>query len=448
MNILWSILCLSFISQPLAANPYWDPTKAPQMPPSEGRSREQLTLIDHKTAQQAGVEVLRIQIDWQSGEIYTLGEVRRELSGTSTLLRRAKTKNPLGSYQGVLFERDTGKILAYDAIGTGREYRKLTRALTFRFPLYNVALTLSVLAENPTTGEMQEVLRTDIELPTELDEAQPANIEMRQIYANPSPNSLKVVFYADGYLESQRAAFFNDADRAYRALRDNRWPSIETMDFKAVFVPSATTLGNAQNLRLPVPERNSYLGLYHPYWDNFGRWKDVVYPTRESKYRSGIAVVPYDYPIVLVDSSTYWGVGNFNELTAIPSRNTSFSYLLLHEFGHYFGLNEEYGGGGRTELEFAEQIREPWSQNITFAANLRPLKWANFTAPSTPIPTPPSQWNDQLNGPIGAYPGGYAESQSTSASHKPGLSCTMNRSPKFCSVCSDAIKQKISFDQG
>ncbi len=80
-----------------------------------------------------------------------------------------------------------------------------------------------------------------------------------------------------------------------------------------------------------------------------------------------MATVPYDYPLVVIDNADYWGVGNYMSLTVVPAANSSyFTYLLIHEFGHFFGLNEEYEEGGRTELEFAPQQDEPWSQNITF----------------------------------------------------------------------------------
>jgi hypothetical protein len=439
---------LSITTQSSNANPYWDPSKVPQTQ-MEAQNKAQLNPISHEQAQDAAIEILRIQIDWQSDESYRIAEVRRERSGTQSLVRRSKNKNPLGSYHGILTDKSTGQVLAYDAIGTGREYRKLVRALTFRFPLFDADLELVLIAEHPVSGFMEEVLRQDIAVPpTTETPTLPAAFDIQQIYANPDPDALKVVFYAEGYAASQKSSFFQHALRAYEALKNNRWPQVDAMDFTAVFAASATPIGTAENLGLPVPERNSFLGLYYPYWNNFGRWHHVVYPTRESKYRQALALVPYDYPITLIDSEAYWGVGNFNELTAIPSRNSSFVYLLLHELGHYFGLNEEYEGGGRTELEFAKNISEPWSQNITFAANLLTLKWSQFVRPSTPIPTANSRWNPSTRDPLGAYRGGYADSPSTSASHKPGLSCTMNRSTSFCSICNHAIGEKIAFDRG
>ena len=191
--------------------------------------------------------------------------------------------------------------------------------------------------------------------------------------------------------------------------------------------------------------------MYFPYWDNFGRWYHIVYPTRENKFRQGLASAPYDYPIVLVNSSSYWGVGNYMSHTAIPAGNSMyFTYILLHEFGHFFGLNEEYEGGGRTELEFAPDMQEPWSQNITFLSNpsYLGLKWNELVNPQISIPTPTSHW--ESSPPVyGAYRGGYADSPSSNGrSHKPGLNCVMESHKSFCDICSKGILEVIHFDLG
>ena len=49
----------------------------------------------------------------------------------------------------------------------------------------------------------------------------------------------------------------------------------------------------------------------------------------------------------------------------------------------------------------------------------------------TPIPTPASLWNGQL----GAYLGGYADTEPVGHSHKPGFACVMENGGNFCAVC-------------
>lgn len=277
------------------------------------------------------------------------------------------------------------------------------------------------------------------------------DLEVRQLLPAVKTPSLRVNIYAEGYTQSEKMKFWNRAIKTVQALQSQQFPGIDYMDFYAVFNPSHKRLGVAEDLGLPVPEFDSFLGLYYPYWDNFGRWYHIVYPTRENKFRQGLASAPYDYPIVLVNNSQYWGVGNYKSHTAIPADNsTYFTYILIHELGHFFGLNEEYEGGGRTELEFASEMKEPWSQNITFLTtpSHSGLKWNELVNPQMSIPTPYSDW--QSTPPqYGAYRGGYGDSPShQGASHKPGLNCVMESHASFCDICQKGIMDVIRFDLG
>jgi hypothetical protein len=259
--------------------------------------------------------------------------------------------------------------------------------------------------------------------------------------------SLLVTVYADGYKASEAEKFFRDAAKIPQVFETYDFPMRDKLSFLAVFSPSNERLGRAVNKGPDIKLHDSFLGLYYPYWRNFGRWYHVVYPTDENKYRSALGSAPYDYPVALINSSEYWGVGNYNELTAVPSDNRSFGYLLMHELGHYLGLNEEYEGGGRTELEFAPEIKEPWSQNITFETDRTKVKWKKLILEDTPVPTPRSFWQSTTRGPWGVYKGGYADSDSQ-RSHKPGFQCVMSSGKRFCPVCNKGIEEKISYDLG
>lgn len=434
------------------ANPYWDAQKVPKdssYSPLISTNTNTLKTV----ANDAAIDVLRIQIDWkEANESYTVSKMVIESSGTPALLMRSKLKPRWGSYLGVLKDDKTGLTVYYDAIGTGKEYRKLTRAINLRFPLPVEDMTFELFAENPTTGIMEKVVTQKIAA-TQLQKQSTAieDVEVKELALATKTPSLRINIYAEGYLADEKSSFWQHAMKVVNVLQREKFPGLEYMSFYAVFHPSAQKLGSPKNLGLPVPEFNSFLGLYYPYWNNFGRWYDIVYPTRENKLRQGLATAPYDYPIVLINHSGYWGVGNYLSLTAIPAANsTYFTYLLLHEFGHFFGLNEEYEGGGRTELEFAPGITEPWSQNITFLMNKSHanLKWNTFVDARTKLPTPDSMWKSSP--PVyGAYKGGYGDSKSTlSTSHKPGLSCMMESREHFCDICIQGIKQVIDYSLG
>ena len=451
MRVL-TTLCLLLLLPPAFANPHWNPQKAPK-DSSYASSRLRLAGIDQLKTVPAdrGSDILSIQVDWQEGEQYTVSKIVMDTSGTPALVARSAHKPKWGSYLGILKD-SSGQNIYYDSVGTGREYRKLTRAMSFRFPLPTQNMIFEMYAENPQSGVMEKVITTNISM-KRLPPNQPPvpGIEVKELAIASKSPSLRVNFYAEGYSMAQKELFWQHAQKAVRTLQGENFPGVAYMSFYAVFHESKTSLGRAKDLGLPIPNRDSFLGLYFPYWDNFGRWNNVIYPTREGKLRYNLASVPYDYPIVLVNSDGYWGVGNYMAFTAIPAANNYyFNYLLLHEFGHFFGLNEEYQGGGRTELEFAPGIAEPWSPNITFLTDKRyeHLKWNMFVSKQTHLPTPRREWQDNPAR-YGAYLGGYADSTSTlSQSHIPGLNCTMESKKHFCGICRHGIEEVIAFSLG
>ncbi len=415
------------------ANPYPDPKLVHSQPIPKSRPEPEPVL-----ELPAGLPVTRIQVDWAEGETYLVGKVVGENSGTAGLARAALKPDPYGSYRA---EFTTGGRTYHDALGTGKEFRKLVRGLTFRFPVAPAAGSLKVWAENPESGVMELVLEQDITAEAVEPVSLPL-VEVRPLRSATQQPSLLVSIYAEGYEASRKERFFQRAQAVVDTLA-RHLPGHERLSFQAVFAPSATRLGSARNLG-PVPvRRDSFLGLYFPHWNAFGRWYHVVYATDQHQYRTGLASAPYDHPIILIDSSEYWGVGNYKELTAIPAESGQFSYLLLHEYGHYLGLNEEYSFGGRTELEFAPGIREPWSPNITFHPRAGELKWESLVPAGTPLPTPRGHRS------VGAFAGGYAESPPLSASHKPVQDeCVMNAGGPFCPVCAHAVRAQLAKDVG
>jgi len=396
-----------------------------------------------------GLAVVRVGVRVNlSNETFSLGHVVKEFSGTPSLVRRSRQRPTLGSYVGSLRNRKSGEVIAYDNIGTGREYRRLTDEITFRFPLPESGnYDFELVAENPKSGEMEIVLKTRLKLDEiKTNSPAPEGIEVREIRKSLSPSrELRMNIYAEGYTADRKEAFWRDAERAVSTFVQSSFPMVDSLHFYAVFGASRERLGSAKDLGPERTSRETFLNLFFPYWNRFGRWHDVIYPASEARYRLAIGVAPHDYAFVLADESAYWGIGNFRVLTGIPAHSSSFIYLLLHEVGHFFGLNEEYDNGGRTELEFAPGILEPWSQNISF--NPTSPKWAKFIKRETPLPTPSSVWSSQP--PVyGAYAGGYAQSAPLHRSHKPGFACVMDRTKEFCDVCRQGITDVMNFDLG
>ncbi len=448
------LLCFSTAS---FANPYFDRTRVPENSSYPSLSRPSRLTISGTLPLKPGQEILRIAVNVDVKEHYSLTSFLREWTGTNLFISRAKFPSKLGSYRAQIIDPANNRVLAYDSIGTGKEYRKLVDEITFRFPMPKKDIIFQLFAENPDSGKMQLVLRKQIRVSKIQDvRLMTSGLEIRKIGKSDSSDGkrLRMNVYAEGYRENRRNEFWLDAAKAVATL-GQFFPRADRLEFFAVFRPSKEVLGSARDLGLPIPIRNSYLGFFYPYWHDFGRWYNVVYPSHEKHFRDGIAVAPYDYTLVLIDDQdpySYWGMGNFRVTTAVPARNPNFIYLLLHEMGHFFGLNEEYGGTGRTELEFAPGIKEPWSQNITFlnSNKVSDLKWSQFVDPKVPLPTPDSNWDwvDPQSKQYGAYQGGYAESEPLGRAHIPGLSCVMDTDQYFCDICQNAIQDVMDFDSG
>jgi len=443
-------LCSVFFTQLIFANPYWNQNKIPIDTDnsvsnfsflSSQLQKITFTPVNNDDA----IDVLRVSVNWhQTDESYTLNNAVIEPSGTEALLARSKHKPKWGSFLGVLVDNETGESVYFDSVGTGSAYRLLAPTMSFRFPIPTKDMLFQLFVENPQTGLMERVLSEPI-VPLTLErQLQKFNaVEIQEIAKATTKDFLKVNIYAEGYLESEKEDFWKAALKTVTALKEKNYPGVESMSFYAIFHPSNKKLSEPKNLGKPVPLYDTFLGLYYPYWGfEEGRWYNVVYPTQEEHFRKALAVKAYDLPLVLTNHSGYWGVGNYMALTGIPAANSRyFTYLLFHEFGHLFGLQEEYDDGG-TELEFAPGTTELWSPNVTFQAeNYQSLKWNAFVSSETPVPTPNYFWSDTFSN-YGAYLGGYGGARSA---YKPGQHCMMDRYAELCDVCKNAIKEVINY---
>lgn len=372
------ILILDWSFTNVSATPYPDPKRLIPIPISKIHKSQETTSLTNLP----GLPVLRIQVDVSDNETFKISHLVQENSGTEALYRSKKNKDEYGSYQAKLVTKEG---ILYDAIGTGKEFRKLAKGLTFRFPFFQGKALFSLSAENPVSGKMEIVLNQEIDSNNAENVAE-IKTEQRTLREARITPAINLVIYAEGYLSNTQAKFFADAERVVKVFETTDFPAQDRFRITAVFAPSATKLERAQDRGNVPQKRDSFLGLDFPYWNKFGRWYNVVYATNQNQFRTALAQVPYDYPLALVDSSSYWGVGNYKELTAIPADSSSFNYLLLHEFGHFLGLNEEYEEKGRTELEFAPEIDEPWSQNITFHPTRGELKWIGLSTPGISLP--------------------------------------------------------------
>lgn len=439
------ISCFFFLLSSLTfANPFPDPAQVRSPSIVKLNLKPQLITNKRMTSQ----SVLRVEVQWKENETYEMSGLFLESSGTESLIARSKNKDSLGSYKAQLKLQD-GTIV-HASVGTGRMFRKLVKTLSFRFPISQnfTSGEISLEAEHPESGVMETVLQRKV-TSGDFKVVPSQDVKIFTLKSADKQPAIKVNFYAEGFLAKDEKKFLQSAEKAVAVLTKDL-PGSEYFEYSAVFAPSKLKIGRAQDLGESPLKRDSFLGLYFPHWAKFNRWYHVVYPTDQTHYRNALAQAPYDYPIALIDDAEYWGVGNYKELTAVPVGHSLFAFLLLHEFGHFMGLNEEYESGGPTELEFAKNISEPWSQNITFNPSPEKLKWIKQTEPGISLPTTMAdfeRFGGRVKNPVGAYKGGYAESEPRHKSHKPVLKCTMGQEAKFCPVCSEALRSLIDFDR-
>jgi hypothetical protein len=118
--------------------------------------------------------------------------------------------------------------------------------------------------------------------------------------------------------------------------------------------------------------------------------------------------------------------------------------VMAHEFGHGTGgLADEYCANPGTYSG-----GEPGAPNITINTNRATLKWKQFVAPTTPIPTgtgscagytagaKPAGWSDSDD--AGLFEGGGTWSRGI---YRPVINCRMRgNSPPYCPVCYTRMK--------
>ncbi|MCU1441859.1 MAG: hypothetical protein JWQ59_9 [Cryobacterium sp.] len=120
--------------------------------------------------------------------------------------------------------------------------------------------------------------------------------------------------------------------------------------------------------------------------------------------------------------------------------------VIAHEFGHGLGdLPDEYSVAGSYTA-----TTEPGPVNLTINTNRNTLKWGNFVAPSTPIPTgvgagadytqgpKPATWDDSQD--VGLFEGGWTLNTGI---YRPVVNCRMRgNSPPYCPVCYTDLKRR------
>lgn len=167
------------------------------------------------------------------------------------------------------------------------------------------------------------------------------------------------------------------------------------------------------------------------------------------------AAAPYDFVVILLNSTKYGGGGIYNLYITAAARSDYNDYVFVHEMGHHIaGLADEYYQS-HVAYDPVNTSIEPWEFNVTALLDPQNLKWKDLVADGTPIPTPWSKdeyekkdsnkpsvlANDPAAGKVGAFEGA---NYLSNGMYRPQVDCIMfSKSLKFCKVCERSLNQVI-----
>jgi hypothetical protein len=210
------------------------------------------------------------------------------------------------------------------------------------------------------------------------------------IHNGPSSEKVDILIVGDGYRKEDIAKFRMDAKRLNDAMFNTAPFKAHKNDFNIWTIEVISPDSGIDKPDLGI-WKNSALGANYNF---FGSARYIL--TEENRTLRDIAsVVPYDFVNILINDNRYGGGGIYNLYTTTytigdaPGKDWQMEYVYVHEFGHSFGgLGDEYYSSQVSYTDFYTKGIEPWEPNVTATTNKDQLKWKQFVASDTPIPTP------------------------------------------------------------
>lgn len=305
-----------------------------------------------------------------------------------------------------------------------------------------------------------------------------AQLESVHLGAEPA-RALDLLVLAEGYTAAEQPKFAADAKRLSKALLATEPLSSRADDIsvRALFVPSPQS--GIRDPRRGVWSESAFGASFNAFDSD-----RYVLTYRDRELREIAAQAPYDALVIVFNARKYGGGGIFN-LWATCSADTSVAdYVFVHELGHSIGaLADEYYSSSVSYEEFTPPGSEPWEPNVTALLDPSKLKWREFVAADTPLPTPwqkasydaldlkfqerraelakgsddaanealfaeitrvtgPLLASEAFAGRVGAFEGAAYE---TRGLYRPTADCIMfTRNPKsFCTVCERALSRVL-----
>jgi hypothetical protein len=267
-----------------------------------------------------------------------------------------------------------------EAKGQARTFQE-----SLRFPLPATSVQL-VVKKRDAANAFKEVWSTLVDPADQrIDPVPPASPgPLVELMKNGDPsNKVDLLILGDGYTESGRPKFENDARRLVDLLFGTSPFKERRQDFNVWgLCPPAAESGISRPST--GKHRRSPIGATY---DAFGSERYVLtFDNRQ--FRDIASFAPYDVVEIIANDRTYGGGGIFNLYATVAVDNQWAPYVFVHEFGHHFaGLADEYYTSEVAYLPAQGRV-EPWEANATALEDLAKLKWKDLVAPGTPLPTP------------------------------------------------------------
>lgn len=353
----------------------------------------------------------------------------------------------MGSYRFRVYDVFSGKLLfskgfctLFQEWQTTAEAEKKERAYyqALFFPCPRLKVRLCIDNRN-LQGEFIQIFETEID-PSDyfIHTIHPPFQDTISMFSNGKPEThADLVFLPEGYAEDEKEKFRKDLKRLCDALfsvqpfRENR----DKFNVTGVWTPSVDSGTDIPGERIYKDTR------FNSSFYTFDIDRYLTTGDMKSVY-DAVAGIPWDYPVVLVNSERYGGGGIYNMLTICTSGHPLTPKVLVHEFGHAFaGLGDEYYTSSVAYENYYNPLIEPWEPNLTTLVHFDG-KWKSMVEDSIPIPTPRIEKFQPV---VGVFEGGGYMAKGI---YSPMQDCRMksNIPDEFCPVCRAAIQKIIDMN--
>lgn len=354
------------------------------------------------------------------------------------------TEQSLGNYRLRIKDQASDAIIYHHGFSplfqewqTTAEAKKMLKSFyqVLRFPFPKNKVKLEIACRN-RKGHFEIIYRKIIdpadyfiskEIPVKID------FEVLRKSGDPSKN-VDIAILAEGYKADEMGKFVKDASRLTDSLFGSE-PFASNRDKFNIYALKTASLESGTD----IPGNNIYVNtLYNSTFYTFDIARYLTTTDLKSVYDQA-ASVPYDYLIVLVNSTEYGGGGFFNYLSVCTSDHELAPQVFIHEFGHEFaGLGDEYYSSQVAYEDYYNLKVEPWEPNLTTLVDFK-SKWGYLLDQTTPVPTPRTA---EYAGKVGVFEGGGYVAKGI---YSPMDDCRMksNKPNSFCPVCQKAILKAI-----